>query len=188
MGSNEVSETRVTWKTEVLQLITRNGLSAAVIRGFPSDLNWSDGHPNPQDTVLIRSAQDKFYLISSENAADALRRLNDPNDSLADLFSDDNLFLGLPIKAGSEFCDAEGMARPDGMYCWVVGAPKRISLAGIEGTRAHEAIAYTIEYRTAPDSSGFVFEPGIGIVRYEYHHHGTVADTVLRLIEFHPGR
>jgi hypothetical protein len=28
--------------------------------------------------------------------------------------------------------------------------------------------------------------PGIGILSYQYHHHGTVADTSLTLVEFHP--
>jgi hypothetical protein len=28
--------------------------------------------------------------------------------------------------------------------------------------------------------------PGIGLVSYEYHHHGSVADTALQLVEFHP--
>ena len=186
-GTNEVSETKVIWKTEVLRVIHRNGLSVAVIRGFPGDLDWSDGRPTPGDSLIIRSVQDRFYIISSDNSADALRRLDDAKDSLSGLLSDDNLFFGLPIKAGSKFCDADGMARPDGMYCWVVGAPQRHSLVGVRGAATREATAYTVEYRTAPDDTEFVFVPGIGVVGYEYHHHGTVADTVLKLAEFHPG-
>ena len=30
--------------------------------------------------------------------------------------------------------------------------------------------------------------PGIGILSYQYHHHGTVADTSLTLVEFHPAQ
>jgi hypothetical protein len=43
-----------------------------------------------------------------------------------------------------------------------------------------------------PDDTEFDFVSGIGITSYEYHHHGTIAETELHLVEFHsadaPGR
>ena len=48
-------------------------------------------------------------------------------------------------------------------------------------------MAYRVEYATLPDDMEFDFVPGIGMVTYEYHHHGTTADTELHLIEFHDG-
>jgi len=187
-GSNKVFETKVTWKTEVLRVISRNGLSVAVIRGFPNELDWSDGHPSPEDSLIVRSSQGGFYLIGPEATETALHRLNDPTDFLKDLLSDDQLFLELPLKESRKFCDPEGMARPDGMYCWVVNAPKSFSLAHVMGVAPRRAMAYELEYRTSPDTIDFALVPGIGIVSYEYHHHGTVADTELRLVEFRAGR
>jgi len=36
-----------------------------------------------------------------------------------------------------------------------------------------------------PDDTTVELAQGIGVLRYEYHHHGTTADTELRLVEFH---
>jgi len=40
--------TDVTWKMSVVRLVQRDGLTATVVTGFPADLNWSDGHAEPQ--------------------------------------------------------------------------------------------------------------------------------------------
>jgi len=42
-----------------------------------------------------------------------------------------------------------------------------------------------LEYWSNPDNAQFAFVPGVGITKYAYHHHGTVADTELQLVEFH---
>jgi hypothetical protein len=49
------------------------------------------------------------------------------------------------------------------------------------------ATAYPLAFRTNPDDTEVEIVAGIGIVRYEYHHHGKVADTELALVEFHSG-
>jgi hypothetical protein len=37
---------------------------------------------------------------------------------------------------------------------------------------------------TNPDDTELEFVPGIGFISYRYHHHGTVADTEMGLVEF----
>jgi hypothetical protein len=68
-----------------------------------------------------------------------------------------------------------------------VSSLEHTSLQNISGVRAVEHEEYSLEFRTNPDDTEFSFVPGIGITKYNYHHHGTVADTELRLVEFHPG-
>lgn len=186
-NSDQTSEAKVTWKTEIRRIVCHGDYLAAVISGWPADLNWSDGHPAPADSLLVRSRDGKFYLIGQEQLKPALERLDDPRDSLAGTLSDDDLFLELPLQKGKKFCDADGLARTDGFYCWVVGEPADVSLDSVKGIPPGRRMAYPVRYLTNPDDSEFEFVPGVGMTSYGYHHHGAVADTELRLVEAHIG-
>ena len=182
---NKVSETKVDWKMEIQRLVRRGEYTGAVIRGFPGDLDWSDGHANPTDSLLVRFGQEKFYLISKERFASSLEMLENPNQSLQGLLSDGDIFLQLPLAQGKKYCDAENMARSDGHYCWIVESSESIDLADLSGgTIKGRGTGFRIRYVTNPDDLTYEFVPGVGVTRYEYHHHGTVADTELRLTEF----
>lgn len=185
-NSGQASETEVTWKTEIRRVFPHGDYVAALISGWPGDLNWSDGHLAPTESLLIRSPEGKFYLIG-QRFSDAVKKLEESNDSLKELLSEDSLFLDLPLKKGKKFCDADGMARTDGHYCWIVGPPKEMSLDNVKGIQPSRRLAYPVTYMTNPDDCEFEFVPGVGMTSYSYHHHGTVADTELRLVEAHIG-
>jgi hypothetical protein len=186
-NSNEVSETAVQWRMEVRKCMRRRDILAAVVNGFPADLNWSDGHPNPKNSLIIQSGEEKFYLIPSDEVDKVLKTVQDPNGSLTSVLSDDNIFLDLPLAKGKKFCDPEGMARSDSHYCWVVESAGQVSLNGVKGISPGLRTAYNLTYRTNPDDEEITYVGGIGLVAYEYHHHGTTADTELKLVEFHQG-
>jgi len=180
--------TKVTWKTEIRKVIHRGNLLVAVVTGFPSELDLSDGDPKPGDSLLIRTSKDDYYLIGADAARESIKTLQDKNASLDGLLNADDLFLRLPLKKGAKFCDPEGMARDDDMYCWMVSSVDRVALTDVKGLRPGSREAYELRYATNPDDTTYKFVPGVGIVSYEYHHHGTVADTELKLVEFHAGR
>jgi hypothetical protein len=186
-NSNKVSETPVVWKMEVRKNIRRENMLAAVVNGFPTDLDWSDGHPTPADSLIVQSGGGKFYLIGSEQLDSVVKTLQDPNASLTSFLSEDDIFLVFPLTRGKKFCDPGGMTRSDSHYCWVVESVDRVSLSNVKGIRSASRTAYGIRYQTNPDDTEFTFVPGVGIVAYGYHHHGTTADTELRLVEFHQG-
>jgi hypothetical protein len=183
---NKVSKTSVEWKMQIRRLIHHGEYSAAVVNGFPTDLDWSDGKPNPEDSLLVTYKGEQFYLLDSQRLPDDLRRLEDAQDSLKGLLDDDDLFLRFPLENGKKFCDAEGMARPDGRYCWVVESSRSTLLDAVIGAPPGKHAVYTVGYRTNPDDMEFDFVPGVGLVSYGYHHHGTVAETEVKLFEFHP--
>jgi hypothetical protein len=186
---DKVSETKVEWKMEIHSIIRHAEYTGAVIRGFPGDLDWSDGRANPTDSLLVRFGQEKFYLIGKERLASSMQLLENPNESLQGLLSEGDLFLQLPIAKGDKYCDAENMARSDGHYCWIVESAESISLDELTGGSVRgRGTSYKIRYITNPDDTAYDFVPGVGLVGYEYHHHGTVADTELRLSEFRPAR
>jgi len=182
--TNRVSETKVTWHTEISRFIQHADVRAAVVKGFPSDLDWSNGRPQPSDSLLIESGG-KFYVVANERFTDALHQVEQPSGDLSNLLSDDDLFLRWPLQRGQKFCDSDGMARPDDWYCWVVETSGLSILQGITGVPSRKRPEFIIAYRTNPDHIRFTFVPEVGLITCEYHHHGTVADTELKLVEFH---
>lgn len=187
-NSDNVSETQVTWTSQLKRVIRREHLTAAVINGFPTDLDWSDGHPQPADSLIVVPDSGDYYFVRSENAKVGLKRLGDSGDSLQDLVDPDDILLRLPLVKGKKFCgDSEQETREDDMYCWVVSSVDQISLLNVKGLEPKEYQVYEVSFRTNPDDTQLQFLPGVGLVGYSYHHHGTVADTELNLIALHPG-
>ena len=72
------------------------------------------------------------------------------------------------------------------MYCWLVTGAKKKKLENVNGAPAHEVDVFEMRYASNPDDTTMELVPGMGMISYRYHHHGTVADTDLQLVEFHP--
>jgi hypothetical protein len=185
-SSGKTAKTRVTWTTQVKRVTRRQHLTAAVINGFPWDLDWSDGHRQPTDALLLASEDGGYYERPLENVKDGVKRLADSSDTLQDLIDPDDVFLQLPLAKGKKFCgDTEQIAREDDEYCWVVNSVDRISLLRVKGLEPKQYQVYEISFRTNTDDTELQFLPGVGLIRYQYHHHGSIADTELNLVAFH---
>lgn len=182
-----VGEVRdVTWKMSVVRTLHRNGLLVAVISGFPSDLDWSVGKAKPTPSILVETQDADVYRISSADVPSIVDQIDNPQYGWRDLLRKDERFLQFPLKVAARFgCDEGAEIREDGKYCWVVGPPHQASLQNVKGVVSKQGIAYQLEYDTNPDDEEFEFVPGVGITSYGYHHHGTIADTELHLVEFH---
>ena len=72
------------------------------------------------------------------------------------------------------------------MYCWVVEQSATRKLDSVKGAPAGKQPVFALHFRTLPDDTTAEVVPGLGILSYQYHHHGSVADTELQLVEFHP--
>jgi len=184
--NNTTQEAQVAWKTDVTKFVEHPAANARVasIYGYPSDLDWTDGKPDVEYRPLIE-ASGRFYLLSADTLPATLKRLDDPGDNLAGLLSPDDLVLEWPLGQGWRFCDPQGIVRTDQLYCWFVEniAPSTVRFPGMKSIPRDE---YQLSYKTNPDQVSVSFVPDIGITHYEYHHHGSIADTTLILTEFHP--
>jgi hypothetical protein len=179
--------TPVTWTMTVVHEFERGGVSAAVVKGFPADLDWSDGHTEPQLSVLIGTPDARFYVKTLSGAGVTLDQIEDVKYSFVSLVRDDDGFLQLPLAQGKRFfCDQGAENREDSEYCWVTGAPHPVEFSRVRGVTPGARTAYEVEFSTNPDDREFEFVDGVGITSYQYHHHRTIAETELRLIEFHP--
>jgi hypothetical protein len=186
-GSENGAEAKVKWRMEIVRVLHRVDAKAAIVKGFPDELNWSTGSAAPRASLLVLTNDGKVYRIDADGAAAAEQKFKDTHAALRDFLEDDDLWFQLPLARGKKFCDEESAKRDDDMYCWVVDESTQVSLNDIKGLPAKSVTAFTLGFRTNPDDSEIELVPGVGIIRYEYHHHGTVADTELQLVEFHAG-
>jgi hypothetical protein len=175
----------VTLKMTVQKVIQKPEFTIAVLSGFPRDLDWATGEVPAMPWLLIETKRHEVFLNSLPPDFD-YAKLEKDAASLVKFLSEDNLLFRWPLKKGMKFGDAESMNREDGEYCWVVADEQRKSLDDIKGlTYLFSGDVFLLRYATNPDDTEMELLPGVGILTYQYHHHGTVADTSLALVEFH---
>lgn len=187
-ASGQVHEKRLTWKMEVVESLRRGHVAAAVLKGHPADLAHYREDQAPGDYVIVQVGTAKFYLLREPRAKEALVRLRDAKDLLHGLVREEEIFLDTPLVGGKVFGEAEQITRGDGSYCWIVESETPIELKEIKGVGSTNGRAcYRLVYRTRPDHTQFDFVPEVGITRYIYVHHGTVAEADLKLVEYRQG-
>lgn len=73
-----------------------------------------------------------------------------------------------PVIDGQKICPSAEM-----VYCWQVAA--------VDG-------GYALQFYTGPDEQTYELEPGTGVARFHYAHHGTTNEVEAKLIEYVKGR
>lgn len=179
--SEEVSIT-----TKVERVYRKPEFAMAVVSGFPTDLDWSTGQVEPKPSLLIETQTHEIFLDPLPPDFD-YAKLDKDASALGKFLSDDNLLFRWPLEKGMKFGDPDSVKRDDDHYCWVVADRKKKDLGTIKGLPSQEADVFLLRYITNPDDTSIELAKGVGVLRYEYHHHGTVADTDLTLVEFHKG-
>jgi hypothetical protein len=175
----------VSVKSEIVRVFRGEGFVAALVRGFPADFDWSDCKTDPRDYLFVQTRGGDFHVLTSEEKlAENIKKLETPDASVQDMFSDDDLFMKFPLRKGMKFCDPEAMKRTDDHYCWVVASVHEVQLNDVKGLKPGKQTAFLLQYLTNPDDTELEFVPGLGFISYRYHHHGTVADTEMRLVEY----
>lgn len=177
-----VSEKQVSWKMEVLERVQRGHIIGYSMRGHPSDLVFYEEGRNPSDYAIIQVGLDKYFRT---NLA-AFRRLKDENDLLAGLVTESQIFLDFPLYEGKRICETVWLTGPQ--YCTIVELADPISLGDVKNMPASSwAVPYVLAFRSLPDHEYITFVPGVGIVGYDYGHHGTNSEVNLKLVEYHSG-
>lgn len=176
-GSSRVLQKKVTWKMEVTEIIQREFITAAVIKGHPQDLANGEKRNERGDYLIIAIGEDVFYFLEGLRVSEVLARLRDDKDILSDLVYDDELFFRAPAQS------------PD------ILARLQQGSAGVRTYQDQDAVAseslaqkkYRLTFRSLPDITSIDFVPGIGITRYSYHHQGLFAEADLHLVEYLAG-
>jgi hypothetical protein len=176
-----VLEKAIRWQMEVLEVVVRGDITGYRMKGHPHELAWYIEGQEPGEYAILRVGSNKFYYASPES----FQRLANEQDDLEGLVSDDNLFLELPLKEGKRFCETEQILREDGMYCWVIGKGEPVQMKKVVGlTMPAPLVEYPVLRATMPDRMEVGFTPGVGITKFYYIHHGTIAEVKLELSGF----
>jgi hypothetical protein len=171
----------VRWVMEVVEYFETNGVRAAVVRGHPADLAWADFGKEPGWCVLAET-RNKLVRIEARSQRGARRLARRATSSRGASLGEPD--LELPLAVGRRW--GGDTQRSDGFYCWNVESRSSADLASVGGPASGKTEVFTVAYRTLPDHTLVEFAPGVGVVRYAYEHHGTVASVELRLSRFSP--
>jgi hypothetical protein len=174
----------VTWKMSVEKVIRKQGLIAAVVSGFPADLDWTAGTTEPKTWLVLENEKHEVFYENLGPDYD-LAKLNGDEHVFDKFMVEDNFFFQWPLRQGAKFCGDEAKKRDDSMYCWIVEQTAAKKLSSIKGLSVNDGNVFQLQYRTLPDDTTMELIPGVGVLSYQYHHHGTVADTELQLVEYH---
>lgn len=122
-----------------------------------------------------RPAQTRLQSVSETN------RLRQILDGGASTLREGEADLVFPLQTGSLWGDERLLARGDGLYVNRVEAPQELELP------AGRLRAWPIVFATLPERMTTWFSPGVGIVRYEYAHNGSLSRESYELLEFRRG-
>jgi hypothetical protein len=182
---NTVRKAPVKLKSEVTEYVERGANAAALLYGFPDDLNWwNEDKPLRSWHLLVRIGP-AYYLMETGSKGGVLQALKTlPPEKWKEKIAPESIFFELPLKAGNRYCAPNQRERTDGRYCWVViGSRPMSSKSKMKALSGKPAIRLT--FLTAPEETTLRLIPGVGIVSYHFAHHGTVAEADVKLTEFH---
>ena len=177
-------EKKVRWRMSVERVLRRDGATAVVVKGFPDDVDWSDNPPAKESMFVLTDDGGIYRIYSKEGPPDG--KFTDPRITIQDFLKDEDLWFQWPPTVGAQPGGGNCPDRSDELYCWALDEPpQKISLRGVKGVPSGLRTGYTILYRTLPDHTQVDIVTGVGVTNYEYHHHGTIADVELHLVEAH---
>lgn len=170
----------------MLASFTGANARAAVVRGFPDELAWYEPGKTPGFCVLL-NVKNRLYRIGAEGKDQAARLARQLVENPRTPADGGEEILQWPLTVGHKW--GQDPVRDDTWYCWCVEQVETKTLA-VKGLTSNPASnVYRLAYRTCPDHQLVDVAPGLGIVRFAYAHHGTVASADVRLVSFsRPGR
>lgn len=186
VNTHQVKSKTLTWRMTVEDVIESGRYRTALVTGFPNDVAWYEEGMAPQYSLLVQD--DKcLYWGGYENRDQAVGAARIIGTDAENAMSNLNCIIEFPLVKGKKY-DAENEDRPDTLYAWYVRQVDRVSLH-VKGHKSRKLeTRFQLIYETLPDHIIMEFVPGVGITRYVYDHHGTVAFEDLRLIEYDRGK
>ena len=148
----------LTWVTEVLDAHEANGVVAYRVKGWPTDL--ADFNSSGDGTSAAPTATEKTILRSGNNFLFGAS----PEPTLDGAEG----WFSWPVLDGQKICPSAEM-----VYCWLVSSVET---------------GYALSFYTGPDEQTFEIEPGTGISRFHYAHHGTTNEVEAKLVSYSKGK
>jgi hypothetical protein len=182
----KVRSKRLTWKMTVHDVLESSKCRIGLVTGFPNDVAWYEEGMTPQYSLLAEDDRCVYWndYKDKAKAIDAARAMQAGTEKA---MSNLKCIMEFPLVKGKKY-DADDPDRPDNMYAWYVEAVDEVRLK-IKGHKSGKPrTRFHLIYRTLPNHIIMEFVPGVGITRYLYEHHGTVAFEDLYLVEYGRGK
>jgi hypothetical protein len=144
----------LTWTTEVVDAREGNGVTAYRIKGWPSDLASEASSAGSGDALPVATEK---TLLRSGNSFMWGASADPTLDGAEGWFS-------WPVIDGQKICPSAEM-----VYCWQVSAVET---------------GYALSFYTGPDEQTIELEPGTGVSRFHYAHHGTTNEVEAKLTSY----
>jgi hypothetical protein len=138
----------MSWSTEVIGAKESNGVTAFLVKGWPTDLADLDQQvPVPTERTILRHGNNFMFGASAEPSLDGAEG-----------------WFSWPVIDGQKICPSAEIA-----YCWRVTALES---------------GYRLSFYTGPDEQSYELEPGTGVARFHYTHHGTTNEVEAKLVSY----
>jgi hypothetical protein len=184
IGTDTAGTRIFSWTTRVVSTAAGPGAVAAVVRGWPSELAWWTPGQRPGLSVVY-CTRDAVYRLTTPDSSQ-VSALADSLIAGTRVPSQDEILIQLPLRVGQLF-GRDSLERTDTFYAWLAERADATPPALRRSSPEVSDTLYQLVYRTLPDHQIVVLAPGLGVTRYIYSHHGTVAEADARLIRFQAG-
>jgi len=183
-GASASRDTTIIWVTRILGVRARDSIAVGVVENWPTALAWWEPGQKPDTSLLVCIRNRVYHVATGDGPRPALQ------DSLLAAqraMPLDDLLFQFPLRAGDLY-GRDPADRADNLYAWYVdsAAAAGATLRRL-GARSGDSVR-TLTYRTLPDHQIIDFVSGLGISRYVYAHHGTVARAEAVLVGTTPRR
>ena len=95
----------------------------------------------------------------------------------------EQLVFEFPLFKGQRFGDSESLARADMRYLWYVNDIRQYDEPN--DNKISQQLEYQIIRNNLPDSESVLFRPYLGIVEFDYVHHGPTHEVHIGLKDYH---
>ena len=172
----------ITHTMTIVSVETGPNARAALVRGWVQDLaRYEQSNKRAFSALVGRGG--RLYHVVARDSADAVAlattavRDDAPPPELETLVLDSALVVGAVYGR-----DSVTSKRDDNMYGWHVASDRVVGARAAWQPTGARVRHVTLEYRTQPDYQRIEYVPGVGITRFVYSHHGTVAEADVQLV------
>ena len=169
-------------RIEVLKVMKEGEVTFALMKGFPTDV--MEGENWEASLWGLLSVNGHYYRVTGSRVDSIRNKLLDTIGVHSGLVTDADLFMTALYDTGQVYGEALQLTRTDGNYFWKVTGKKAWEASSIKGLKKTGPFdRFTLNFKTVADETIIDMVPGVGIVRYQYCHHGTPAELDMKLVE-----
>ncbi|MGH9524599.1 MAG: hypothetical protein ACRD3E_18920 [Terriglobales bacterium] len=174
----------LTWTSTIVDSYSKDDLSMALLHGGPWDLAFYSPGKKPSDYAIVRDGDTYYFIPSGAQLIFNEIKAGKTTDLASSLAGD--IWFRVPMEISDDFC-APGMEENAPFNCWSVEKITQTHSLRIPGFRLKSATEYFLALLTNPDTTTMTLVPGLGIVTWEYEHHGTISEAAVKLVSLHAG-